>query len=88
MSAPKPLSAEVVRAENERLRKSVNDLLRHVHKCICLRPATYERAMCNLCDECAADPELEWGYCGKEESLLKQAPYVRAARAVLAPEEK
>ena len=71
----------------------VEGLLRHTRLCTCGSSATYARAMCDLCDICAMDPELEWSGYGtneenKERCLLKQAPLVRRAYAFLREQGK
>jgi hypothetical protein len=74
-------TAAIARSRVRRLRENRDALLRYVRLCVCLRPATYARAMCDLCDECAAEPDLEWGWVGKEACLLPQATAVRKAQS-------
>lgn len=58
-------------------------LLKHVARCgVCLRPATYQRALTMICDVCAADPSLDWAR-PKAECELAQAAVVRQAETFL-----
>lgn len=61
--------------------------LNQVRRCSCCRPATYTRLLCDVCDECARDPEMDWAG-AKEQCLLKQAEFVRAARKLLGDEDE
>lgn len=70
----------------DKLMAHLKESLRFVALCTCFRPATYARALCNLCDKCAADPELHWSGFGspqenKELCLLPQAAFVRTVLA-------
>jgi hypothetical protein len=64
-------------AKAERRGELLEKLLNHIEPCACLRPATYARAFCGLCDVCADDPKLDWEYNNKELCLLNQAPLIR-----------
>jgi len=71
-------------------RDLIAKLLNHVRLCgVCLRPATYARGMCDICDVCASDPELDWyDPPGKEACLLNQAATVREASKFLKEEHE